>query len=65
MGPRDLRARWFDRCPALPTLCPNGPDHGGDSRITRDAKLLNVQQALDVVGVPVDFDSRRLHPLPA
>ncbi len=48
-------------CGALPTLCPRPPDHGGDGRITRDTKLLNVQQALDVVSVPVDFDSRRLH----
>ena len=36
-------------------------DHAGGRRITQDAKLLDVQQALGLVGVPVDFDSRHLH----
>lgn len=39
---------------ALPRLCPDATDHGGDGRITRDAKLLNVQQALGLFDVSVD-----------
>ena len=44
-----------DRGGALPTLCPRAPDHIGDDWITRDAKLLDVQQALGFVGAQVDF----------